>query len=148
MKLAYEENITRFTDLFNNIEYVDPSENYDRFCEINKINEKRKSLASFYFNLMVNGIILKSQIIAITRNLLNNVYNFILIDNKKNEVDELTENIAIVFNKDIIEEFTEERCIDGNTVIAVITILAKCKVKEYPSLSNKTIFKCMDLVEI
>ena len=101
MKLAYEENISRFTDLFNNIEYVDPSENYDRFCEINKINEKRKSLASFYFNLMVNGIILKSQIIGITRNLLNNVYNFILIDNKKNEVDELTETISILYQKNL-----------------------------------------------
>ena len=52
IKDQYLQNLKRFTELFNNIEYVDSNVNYDRFCEINKINEKRKSLAAFYINLM------------------------------------------------------------------------------------------------
>jgi hypothetical protein len=150
IKLAYQDNLTRFTELFNNIEYVEPSENYDRFCEINKINEKRKSLASFYLNLMLNGIISKLQIMTITRNLLNNVYNFISMDNKKNEADELTETIAILYKKELYED--DEGCdyeqIDGYTINEIIEKIAKSKVKDYKSLTNKALFKFMDLIDM
>ena len=62
----YLQNLNKFTELFNNIEYVDSNVNYDRFCEINKINEKRKSLASFYINLMYCGVIPKDEIKSIS----------------------------------------------------------------------------------
>ena len=44
VKKQYEENFNNFIELFTTIEYADPDENYGKFCEINKINEKRKSL--------------------------------------------------------------------------------------------------------
>ena len=78
----------------------------------------------------------------------------IRIPDKKNEVDELTENIAILFNKDIIDEVEdesdepEEFYINGQTIIESVNSLAKSKAKDYPSLSNKAIFKFMDLVEM
>ena len=103
IKSAYLDNLKRFTELFDNIEYVDPNQNYDKFCEINKINEKRKSLASFYLNLMNFGIISKTEIMQITRNLLAKVYEFISVDNKKNEVDEITEIVAILYKKELYE---------------------------------------------
>ena len=100
MQTAYERNLEKFTGLFNNIEYVDPKVNYDKFCEINKANEKRKALASFYLNLMFNGIIPKVTILQITRNLLSQIYTLITVDDKKNEVDELTETIGILYKKE------------------------------------------------
>lgn len=150
IKLACEDNLKRFMDLFNNIEYVDPNENYDRFCEINKINEKRKSLASFYINLMINGIISKTEIMTITRNLLNNIYNFISIDDKKNEVDELTETISILYKKDLYEndKGNHYENIDGYTINELIKKIAKSKVKDYKSLTNKSLFKFMDLIDM
>lgn len=147
MKFAYQDNLTRFTELFNNIEYVEPNENYDKFCEINKINEKRKSLASFYLNLMLNGIISKSQIITITRNLLDNVYKFISIDNKKNQVDELTETISILYQKKLYEGNDYEK-IDGYSINEIIEKIAKSNIKDYKSLTNKTLFKFMDLIDM
>ena len=104
MRNTFENNFKKFVDLFNVIEYVDPKVNYDKFCEINKANEKRKSLASFYLNLMNNGIIDKNQIMVITRNLLEQVYRYISLDDKKNEVDELTETVAILYKKDIYDD--------------------------------------------
>ena len=101
LKNTFEDNFKKFIDLFNIIEYVDPKVNYDKFCEINKSNEKRKALASFYLNLMFNGIIDKTQIMVITRNLLEQIYRYISVDDKKNEVDELTETVAILYKKDI-----------------------------------------------
>jgi hypothetical protein len=150
MMSTFENNFTKFIDLFNIIEYVDPKVNYDRFCEINKNNEKRKALSSFYINLMTNGIISKKQIVEIIRNLLNQIYTFISIDDKKNEVDELTENIIILYNKDNFEmdKDADYEKINGNTINEIIEIIANSKVKDYKSLTNKSLFKFMDLIDM
>jgi hypothetical protein len=129
------------------IEYVDPKVNYDKFCEINKINEKRKSLATFYLNLMMTGVIPKAQIIQITRNLLDQMFTFISVDDKKNEVDELTETVAILYKKDMYGE-NDYELIGGMTIVQVVEHLANSKVKDYKSLTNKSLFKFMDLVEM
>jgi hypothetical protein len=147
IKTKYQENFEKFAELFNNIEYVDPNINYDRFCEINKINEKRKSLASFYINLMNCGVISKSEIIAITRNLLAKVYEYISLENKKNEVEELTENVALLYKKGLYESVEYDK-IDGFTINEIIEKIANSKVKDYKSLTNKALFKFMDLIDM
>jgi hypothetical protein len=150
IKSKYEENFNKFTELFENIEYVDPNENYDRFCEINKINEKRKSLATFYINLMYCGVISKLQIMQITRNLLAKIYEYISIENKKNEVEELTENIALLYKKDLYkdDEAHDYEKIESYTISEIIKKIANSKVKDYKSLTNKSLFKFMDLIDM
>lgn len=152
IKLACLDNLKRFTELFDTIEYVDSNQDYDKFCEINKTNEKRKSLASFYLNLMNFGVISKGEIMRITRNLLANVYKFIMIDNKKNEVDELTETIAILYKKELYEDDDGDSDdydqIEGYTISEIIEKIANSKVKDYKSLTNKSLFKFMDLIEM
>jgi ankyrin repeat protein len=121
---------------------------------MNKKNERRKAVTSFLLNLATNGFISKEGMVKILRDLLDIVYKMINIADKKNEVDELTENIAILFNKDIIDEVEEsiddpdEINIDGQTIVETINSLAKAKAKDFTSLSNKAIFKYMDLIEM
>ena len=150
IRIKYQENLQKFTDLFNNIEYVDPNVNYDKFCEINKTNEKRKSLAAFYINLMNNDIISKVEIIVITRNLLEKIYKYISLENKKNEVDELTEIIALLYNKVLYENDKENSYdyIDGYTISEIVQKIANSKIKDYKSLTNKALFKFMDLIDM
>lgn len=148
IKCKYEENFNRFTQLFDTIEYVDPNENYDKFCEINKINEKRKSLATFYMNLMLTSVISREDIIKITRNLLEKIYTFISMENKKNEVEELTENIAILYKKDLYKDDDDYELINGFTINEVVEKIANSKVKDYKSLTNKSLFKFMDLIDM
>jgi hypothetical protein len=154
MKSTFENNLKLFTSLFNTIEYIDAKENYDKFCEINKNNEKRKSLAAFYLNLMSNGIIPKETIIEITRNLLSQVFSFLNQENKKNEVDELTETIIILYKKELYHyedgnNFAHDYdLIEGFTISELIQKIAKSKVKDYKSLTNKTLFKFMDLIDM
>lgn len=149
MRETFEKSFDTFLELFNHIEYVDPIVDYNSFCRINKDNEKRKSLAAFFINLMNNGIIDKVKIISITRNLMNQIYNFISEENKKNEVDELTENIALLYKKEMYgkNDVSYEK-IDGLTILQVIEKLAHSKVKDYKSLTNKTVFKFMDMIEM
>ena len=150
MKDVFKQNFNNFIDLFNNIEYVDPIVNYDKFCEINKINERRKSLSTFYVNLMNNGIITKTQIMIITRNLLSQINTFISVEDKKNEVDELTETISILYNKEMYEDDDGDAydLINGYTISEIIEKIANSKVKDYKSLTNKSLFKFMDLIDM
>jgi hypothetical protein len=150
LQTMIEENLEKFADLFNFIEYVDANVNYDKFCENNKKNEKRKSLGAFYINLMANGIIPQKTIMMITRNLLAQIYSFISQDDKKNEVDELTENVAVLYKKELYEndDGDEYSQIEGYTIGEVIEKIAKSKVKDYKSLTNKSLFKFMDMIDM
>jgi len=147
MKVVFENSLSQFTQLFDTIEYVDSTVDYDRFCKINKDNERRKALSAFFINLMDNNIIPKDRIVEITRNLLFQMYTFIAIDNKKNEVDELTENIALLYRVDLYAT-TNYEPIDGMNIAELIDKIARSKTKDYKSLTNKALFKFMDLVNL
>jgi hypothetical protein len=148
MEDIFQENFNNFMNLFDNIEYVEPNVDYNKFCKINKDNEKRKSLAAFFINLMNNNIISKDKIINIIRNLMSKIYTYINQDNKKNEVDELTENIAILYKKELFNGSISYELIDNMSISEIIEKLAHSKCKNYLSLSNKSIFKFMDLIEM
>lgn len=155
LRTVFDKNFSKFSDKFEEIQYVDPDVNYDGFCDNNKVNEKRRANSQFIVNLALNGFISKLSVARILRQLLDTIMNTITRSDKKNEVDEMTENVAILFNKDIIEEAEndsdyeeDELEISGNTIVETITLLAKSKTKDYKSLSNKAIFKYMDLIEM
>ena len=152
MKATFDDCFSKFIDLFNNIEYIDASVDYDKFCKINKDNEKRKALSAFILNLMINGIITKDQIVDILVLLLNQINTFISQENKKNEVDEITENVAILYTKEIAELLSNmdkgKFSIGKLEISDYVEVIANSKVKNYKSLTNKTIFKFMDMMEI
>jgi hypothetical protein len=144
MKKIFDNNFNNFLELFKTIEYVNPDEDYNGFCKINKINENRKSLSLFFVNLMNNQIISEDKIMELTYDLLDNIYQMIKLDNKKNEVDEFVENISILYNKTLFQNNIHK--IDGKNIEEIIQLLAHSKTKTYPSLSNKSIFKYMDIL--
>jgi len=154
VKKVFEENSRTLLDNFKNIKYIDSNVDYDGFCEMNKLNEKRRSLATFYLNLALNGFIKSSVIVSLLRDILTSIIGMICKADSKNEVDELTENVAILFNKQMIEDVIEEADdeeeynVGDATILETIESLANKKAKDCASLSNKAIFKYMDLVEM
>jgi len=149
LKTTLDERMAEFIGLFKTIEYFDPDKDYDKFCDMNKQNEKRRANALFFVNLAINKFIPTDVVITMLKTLLEMVLELIEQPNKKNEVDEITETIALLFNKDIIDDYDEsEFIINNQTIENVITMIAKSKSKDYKSLSNKAIFKYMDLIEI
>jgi len=150
MKEIFTNCFDSFIELFNNIESGDADKDYDLFCKINKDNEKRKALSTFFVNLMKNEIITSMDIKDLLCNLLTQLVAFIEDENKKNIVDELTENIALLYSKTLFDGDDSEKSykIGEASVLETITKLANSKVKAYPSLSNKSIFKFMDMIEM
>jgi len=158
LKDIFNKNYDNIMEQYNNIKYVDSNKDYDGFCEMNKQNEKRRAITAFYVNLAINGFIKKNGVIKILINIITSIMNMINIIDKKNEVDELTEIVGILFNKELLDDSYEDVNSKGdepeefyvlkNSIIGTISSLAKKKVKDYPSLSNKAIFKYMDLIEM
>jgi hypothetical protein len=147
LKPIFDDSFASFISLFQNIVYVDPATNYDAFCEMNKMIISRKANSQFFVNLALNGFIPKSAVVNILHQILIIVSELIIQDNKNDEVGELTDNVAILFNKDVMEAATSAHVIQKLTIPKFIAKLAKSKVKDYKSLPNRVIFKYMDIIE-
>lgn len=149
MRVAFESSFNTFTGLFNNISYVDPDVDYNKFCENNEANEKRKSLSTFFVNLMLNGMIDRNKIIHILHHLLSQIYVNMAHQNKRNEINEMAENIALLYNRELKNspEFENwESTIDGMAIPEVMQKLATGDIKVNPGLTSKVKFKFMDIV--
>ncbi len=147
MNTIFETTLAGFLTIFDNIERVVSEEDYDKFCKINMDNERRKALSSFFVNLTANKIITEDKLIDLTINLIMKVLDYLNKEGMKSEVDEIMENIAILYSKELFVRY-KNNIHDDKTFIQVIEMLARSKAKTFASLSNKTIFKCMDMVEM
>ena len=131
---------------FINIEYSDPEQDYNKFCENNKKNELLRSNCTFYVNLMRENIIEKEAIIQIIINLFTTLDNMISSKSKKNELDELSEllYIMIINSYDFIKkEYPDLTKEIYNNVVRI----TKIKIKDEPGITNKCIFKHMDILD-
>lgn len=143
MHVIYERNFEKFGELFDNIRYVSAEENYDLFCDINKENDRRRSMSSFFVNLMKHGVVTVPQLGEVINNLVLKIKGLIVMKDMNNQVDEIAENIFTMVNDghDILETNWE----DFKEVREYLKLITNLKKRDYPSLSNKTIFKFMDL---
>lgn len=146
LKNLLNQNLNDSENKINNITYIDPEIDYDRFCENNKNNEKIRGEFLFFTNLMKNNIIDYNIIYNIIINSFNILDKFIQEGNKKNEIDELSEIIYIVINNsyDIIKSNDNEKY---KLIYSNIEKIANMKVKTNPGITNKCIFKHMDLLD-
>jgi hypothetical protein len=79
----YKVDINTYTELFKDIEYVDPDDDYNSFCKNNKINENRKAFSKFLTFIMMEGLIEVSIVKNIVVDLLSKFNTFL---NDKNKV--------------------------------------------------------------
>jgi hypothetical protein len=176
MRGIFETNYKAFNSLFKTIEYCDPNKDYDKFCQVNKDNEKRRSMCSFYINLMLQGIIAPKSILKIILGLQELLLEKIKLVDAKNIVDELAEVLFIlitsgieVFKKGGIDAKKDASSSSSSSdegeevvgasvstyvsgakwekIVSNVNYISKLKQNAFPSISNKTIFKHMDIID-
>jgi hypothetical protein len=141
----FTQNYNSYSTLFKNIQYVNPDVDYNQFCINNVANEQRKAMSAFFVNLNLSGVIPAESIADILKELFESVISLMVQPNKSNEVCEIVENIAILYTTKELPE-TRVNWMDAeNTLAEIIVKLGKTKMKTYPSLPSKAIFKFMDL---
>ena len=129
--------------IIENIETCDESD-YDELCRINKINDRRRSLISFIVNSASEELISQENIFNTLSGFVKMFKKNIDIENKVLICEELSEIIYIMFKEgfDIIKDIDE-----FETLWKTIVDIADYNTKKHVSLTNKSSFKIIDIVD-
>ena len=142
-KKIVDSEFINFDKLFDDIKYCSPDDDYDIFCDNNKNNEKRRGVCHFFTNLMVMEKIDKYLLIDKLNILYDKLISDFSVENKKNQVDEMAELIYIIISNSY--KFINEDSLEY--LIEKIKMVSMLKIKDYKSLTNKCLFKHMDLLD-
>ena len=140
------QNLDNFDVIFKDIEYVDPEKDYNKFCQNNKTNEIRRANCLFYINLMKENTIDYNKIGSVILSLFDYLDSMISMKTKKNELDELSEllYIIIVNSYKYLNKHDNELC---KTIYNNVLKITKIKSKDESGITNKCIFKHMDILD-
>jgi len=147
-RAVFETNFAQFMTLFNSIEHADSKKDYTRFCEVNKTNDKRRAMSLFIVNLMKEGVVTTFKIVDIVHQLQSLIREHLRQSDRANEVEELTENLFIIL-KDAHALLRSGHAEEWDAIVAEVEYNSQLKPKnaKYPSITNKTIFKHMDILD-
>jgi hypothetical protein len=87
---------TRYLDQFDNIVSVDMQDNFDLYCDNQKLNDKRKALSAFLVNLMKTDVYDVQSMLTILNDIIERVNKLKNIPDKLFEIEQFTENIFII----------------------------------------------------
>jgi hypothetical protein len=142
--ITFDQFIDDYLNNINEIHYVDQNSDYDKYCEYNKSNDKRKAITTFLTNLVKNGVVDKSKAFYLIKYMQGKNREYIEIDSKVNEVDEITENIYLFIT---LLHSTSKDNDEWTCIVDDVKQFAKFKNKDKKSLSSRAIFKHMDILD-
>ena len=128
------------------VEYDNPDDNYNILCEINKINDTKKTQGLFYVNLMKEKVIEPKYIYDLCISILDYYIILINCENKKYECSYLSDLFYILYSNSY-SFFTNVDCNYNLTITDIINRITNYKVSDYKSLNNQSIFKFMDIID-
>ena len=140
-----KKNFNTFKEILLNIRYVDPKDDYDLFCNINKENEERKGLSKFLAICTNKKIIPTEDMMEIVYGLFNYIEINLNDVNYKNQIEEIVENLYILITNLLPSIKSDKNMFDD--LQKRIQYFTELKVSEYEALSNKIIFKFIDIIE-
>ena len=140
-------NIDEFMKLFENMVFVNPDEDYDKFCEMNIVNEKRRSMSLFLTNLYKHEVVPLQLIIDNIINIQNMIIHPDVLSNvnKRNETEELAENLFIMLTN--IDKLTIKSSDKWKNIYDNIIMIKTIDTKLNPGISHKCKFKHMDIYD-
>ena len=144
MNEIFLNSLHEYMNLFDTIEYVSPNIDYDKFCELNIVNEKRKAMSMFLTNLMIEDVVSIDKISEIIIQLHEKIITYLDIEDKSNNIEELTENNYIFITSGYWQLKKHDK---WETILNNITYLSNMKKNMHPSISHKAIFKNMDIID-
>jgi hypothetical protein len=144
LKETFIEFLDNYIENTKEIHYVDSNVDYDKYCEYNKKNDKRKAISTFLSNLVINGVLETKKVFEIISYLQNTITEYMEMENRSNEIEEITENMYLFIT--LLHESCKQYQ-EWQVIVDTVDRFSKLKVKEKKSLSSRAIFKYMDILE-
>jgi hypothetical protein len=138
MNSMLDAKIAEYLASMQNIVDVNANDNYDAFCEFTATNNNRKNITNLLCEIAKTGEyenMLLTNVLKNTSDLLTHVLESVESVEKQKEVEEITENIVIMFS-----HFDKELKAQFKSSFEQLASTKK------PGLTSRTRFKYMDLV--
>jgi hypothetical protein len=138
MNSMLDAKIAEYLASMQNIVDVNANDNYDAFCEFTAMNNNRKNITNLLCEIAKTGEyenMLLTNVLKNTSDLLTHVLESVESVEKQKEVEEITENIVIMFS-----HFDKELKAQFKSSFEQLASTKK------PGLTSRTRFKYMDLV--
>lgn len=127
----FEHRVTDYLKSMENIVDVDANLDYDAYCDFTSANNIRKNITSLFCEMQLESMP------QICKTMIEQIENSIDTASKQKEVEEITENLVIIFSHYKLAEYKPN-----------IQKLASYTAGEKPGLSSRTRFKYVDLIEL
>ena len=137
--------VDSYLERYSDIKNINANDDYEGFCDANKVSEKRKALTEFFTNLMNEGILDISRLVAIHEKLCELTLEHKFSEEHKQTIIEISENMYVLL-KNGEERFREGGYLDN--MIDRVAAISNLSVKQHPGFSNKASFKFMDITDI
>ena len=153
-----DNQLSKYISTYSDISSVDPKEDYDAFCSMNKKNDRREAVTSFYVNLYKLNNISQYNMLNITKKVVCMIQENIYDSKSEQLITELIKNIFILLDpssdlfsscNDIMMEPSKDTEEDEDTmsIREYIIQLSGSAQKTYPGLNTKGLFKLKDLID-
>lgn len=144
INVELDNYIFDYKNKIKEIKYCNPQTDYDEFCRLNKINEKINATGVFLVNLEEFEKIKLEDIVSIIKLIQDSIINLLNQENKTEIIQELSEILGnmVITGKERLRLSDE-----WSTIFHNIDKISQLKVKDFNSLSNKTIFRHMDIMD-
>lgn len=149
MNKIFKNKINNDIYLFSDYAYCSSDSDYDQFCKNNKLNEKRRALVLFYINLMIEGIVDENKMIKMIEDIQQKLIQEIAKDNNSNIAEEMSEIIYIMITQGVAATLLKSSPAikeKWKEIINRVSAISTKKHKSEPSITNKTIFKHLDMM--
>ena len=139
------KEMNAYMERFSIIRSVDANQDYEAFCDNNKRNEERKAATEFFSHLMAMEVVSVEEMTTLFDQLMEQTMSVLEDSEQKHKMVELVENIFILLSSGASYFNAADRF---TGMVAQVKEIADMKVKEHPGLSNKSLFKLMDVIDI
>ena len=151
IRVPLEKSVGNYITELNTITYTSPDEDYDLFCKNNKDNAKRRSVGVFFVNALSYNLVSIESITDIIEELQDKITSYMEEEGQTEIVDELSELVGEIVPKflNVMSSLETEDNFDEiqRTIIENVRQVSKYSSKKYTSLSNKAVFKHMDIMD-
>jgi ABC-type enterochelin transport system substrate-binding protein len=142
-----DNNINEFMKLFEDMKFVSPDVDYDKFCEMNIVNEKRRAMSLFLTSLYKHNVITLDFVFDKMKNIQNMIMNTDNLTDKSKHIEneELTENLYIILTN--ISFSTLASHSGWTQIMDNLLQIKNIDTKKFMGISSKAKFKHMDILD-
>lgn len=153
-----DNHFSNYISTYSGIQSIDPIQDYDAFCTLNKMNDRREAHTSFYVHLYTAGKISQYNMLDIIKKNVCMIRDNIFKSDEEQLINELVRNIFILLNPSA-DLFSKSRDVmiqptidedDDETSICICDYIAQLSVstqKICKGLNTKSLFKLKDLMD-